>query len=115
MPDIEYMKTGDYYIPALTTDDIPEKPIGKYGLMRRRHLEQNDKVLFTLLQLEDRLYRHLAEIDDTARNQVELFIEQMLRKEPPPDRNTSPMEWVRHMEMLKLQAEEIVTRELIFA
>lgn len=115
MKEIEYVQVGDYLIPAITTDDMPEEPIGKYGLMRRRHLKENDKRQYTLLQLEDRLYRHLSEIDRTAREQVNSFIEQMLLKEPAPDKASDPMGWVGHMENLKARAEEIVTRELIFA
>lgn len=114
--EIEYIPAGDYLIPAITLGDIDisKKPLGKYGLMRFRYLKEHDKVQYTILTIKGELHRHLSEIDQTARMQVESFMEAMLEKHPTPDRNTDPMAWVGYMENLKAQAEEIVTRELIF-
>ena len=116
MAKIEYVTVGDYQIPALTLDD-PEnagKPLGKYGLMRLRHLQESAKVLYTTLEIKGELDRHLREIDETARQRVRLFMDQTLEREPTPDKTTDPMAWVGYMENLKARAEEIVTRELIF-
>ena len=115
MVDIEYVWSGDYLIPAIELDDKPTKPLTKYGLMRLRHMQENDKVLYTVLQLRGNLYSHLEEIQETANRQVAQFINQMQKKHPVPDRNADPTAWVGYMENLKAQAEEIVTRELIFA
>jgi hypothetical protein len=43
-------------------------------------------------------------------------MEEALKKNPIPEelKNTNPLEWAGRMENLKAQAEEIVTRELIF-
>lgn len=116
MTEIEYVTVGDYQIPAITLDD-PEnanKPLGKYGLMRLRHLQSNAKVLYTTLEIKGELDAHLREINETAKRQVNLFIERMLENEPAPNKETDPMAWVGHMENLKALAEEVVTRELIF-
>jgi hypothetical protein len=116
MTELEYVKAGDYEIPALTLGEIPERPLGKYGLMRFRHLRDNDKYLYSLLEMRGQLDSHLAEIDETAALRVERFMEESLRKNPIPEelKNTDPLEWAGRMENLKAQAEEIVTRELIF-
>ena len=116
MMEIGYRQAGDYLIPAIELDD-PESanmPLGKYGRMRLRHLQTNEKVMLTTLEIRGELDRHLREMDETARNRVNRFIEQMLDREPAPDKTSNPMGWAGHMEMLKMQAEEIVTRELIF-
>ena len=113
--EIEYMQAGDYLIPAIELDDVPLKPLGKYALMRLRHLKENAKVQYTILTMKGELYSHLEEMDETARQQVNQFIETTLEKEPAPDKTSDPMAWVGHMENLKARAEEIVTRELIFA
>ena len=39
MADLTYSRNGDYYIPDLTLKDQPDKPIGKYGLMRKTVFE----------------------------------------------------------------------------
>jgi hypothetical protein len=116
MIELEYVQAGDYLIPALTLGDTPERPLGKYGLMRFRHLKDNDKYLYSLLEMRGQLDRHLAEIDETANRRVESFMEEALKENPIPEdlKNTNPLEWVGRMENLKAQAEEIVTRELIF-
>ena len=114
MVEIVYKQVGEYLLPEIELDDMPTKPLTKYGLMRLRHLQQNDKVHYTVLQIEGRLYSHLEEIQDTASWQVQQFIEAMLTKESAPDRNADPLGWASYMENLKAQAEEIVTRELIF-
>jgi hypothetical protein len=116
MTELEYVQAGDYLIPALTLEDTPDKPLGKYGLMRHRHLKDNDNFQYSLLMIRGQLYSHLAETDETANRMVESFMEKALRKDPIPEdlKNTNPLEWVGRMENLKAQAEEIVTRELIF-
>jgi hypothetical protein len=116
MAELEYVKAGDYLIPALTLGEIPEEPLGKYGLMRFRHLRDNDKFQYSLLEIRGQLDRHLREIDETANRRVESFMEEALKKNPIPEdlKNTDPLEWAGRMENLKAQAEEIVTRELIF-
>jgi hypothetical protein len=115
MAKIDYIPAGDYFIPALTMGDLPENPIGKYGVMRFRYLETHNKKLYCLLEMKGQLDQHLSEIDEAATRQVEDFIAKSLETEPAPDRNANPMGWVRHMESLKARAEEIVMRELIFA
>lgn len=116
MAEIDYTPIRDYLIPAITLEDKPSEgePLGKYGLMRLRYLQENDKVQYTVLTLKEGLYTHLAEIDRTAKEQVASFMEAMQKKHPAPDRNVDPMAWVGYMGNLKAQAEEIVTRELIF-
>jgi hypothetical protein len=118
MAELEYVKAGDYLIPALTLEEpkAETRPLGKYGLMRFRHLRDNDKFQYSLLEIRGQLDSHLREIDETANRRVESFIEESLRKNPIPEdlKNTDPLEWTGRMENLKAQAEEIVTRELIF-
>jgi hypothetical protein len=118
MTELEYVQTGDYLIPALVLDDAAKEMryLGKYGLMRFRHLKDNDKYLYSLLTIRGQLYRHLLEIDKTATTRVENFMEEELKKSPIPEnlKNTDPLEWAGRMGNLKARAEEIVTRELIF-
>ena len=39
----------------------------------------------------------------------------LLEKNLAPDKETDTMTWIRHMNLLKAMAEEIVVRELIYA
>jgi hypothetical protein len=118
MKELEYVQAGDYLIPALELEETEEetRPLGKYGLMKFRHLRDNDKFQYSLLEIRGQLDSHLREIDETAAARVESFMEEELKKHPIPEdlKNTDPLEWAGRMENLKAQAEEIVTRELIF-
>jgi hypothetical protein len=58
---------------------------------------------------------HLADIEEEASGLAEFLIAEMLKRDPAPDKATDQMGWVRHMNSLRMTAEEIVTRELIFA
>lgn len=39
----------------------------------------------------------------------------LLEKNPVPDKETDTMNWVRHMNLLKAMAEEVVVREVIYS
>ena len=42
-------------------------------------------------------------------------MEQLLKQDPAPDKEQNQMSWVRHMNSLKAQAEELVLTELIYS
>ena len=111
--NLTYTQNGDYLIPDLSLSEQPEKPLGKYGRMRRAYLEENNPMLLNDLILSEELFPHLQEIDETAHRRVEQLMNELLEKNPAPDKATQQMAWVQHMNSLKAQAEEIVTAELI--
>ena len=111
---LTYRQEGDYLIPNLVIDDQEdERPLGKYAMMRRSYLENHRKALFETLLLKGQLRSHLADIEETASQRVETIMEQMLVKNPPPDKAADQMGWVRHMNMTKALAEEAI-QELIY-
>ena len=113
MSEMTYRQAGDYQIPDIELKNSEEKPLGKYGRMRRAYLEENNPMLLNDLILSEELFPHLREIDETAHRRVELLMSELLEKNPAPDKATQQMAWVQHMNSLKAQAEEIVTVELI--
>ena len=44
---------------------------------------------------------------------MEVIIVGLFKKNPAPDKKTEVMAWVKHMNMLKAVAEEVVLRELV--
>lgn len=42
------------------------------------------------------------------------MVTELLKRNPAPDKATQQLAWVRHMNSLKVQVEEIVNAELIF-
>ena len=113
--NLTYTRCGDYLIPDIRLSYVSDKPLGKYGRMRRVFLADNNPMLYDDMVLTETLFPHLWEIDETAHRRVKQIITDFLEKNPAPDKATQQLAWVQHMNSLKAQAEEIVNAELIFA
>ena len=73
-------------------------------------------LLFNELVLSDKLFEHCAEIDEAARNRMELIVRSLAKQYGVTEqlKAENQMEWVRQMNACKAQAEEIVKAELIY-
>ena len=105
-----YTKVGDYLLPNLTIDESEQQPIGKYGRMRKHYLKEHRRVLYTNLLVNGKLFRHLAEIDQSCEEQLELIIQRMAKQEGVTEmlKAVDQMEWVRRMNSIRSRADEIV-------
>lgn len=113
MSELTYTKQGDYLIPDVAIKESP--PLGKYGMLRKSYLKQHRKGLYTSLLLQEELYPHCLEIEQTANERLERMMPEMLVKDPPPDKATDPLGWAAHMNMTQAQAEEVIYAELIYS
>ena len=113
--ELRYVKSGDYYIPDLA---LPEGnyTIGKYGRLRRDYLKKHHPIIFGNLLLSERLYQHLAEIDRTCVDRMDLLSRQMADREGVTEglKASDQIEWVRRMNSIQSRAEEIVLNELVY-
>ncbi|WP_279121872.1 TnpV protein [Holdemania filiformis] len=64
--------------------------------------------------LSETLFTHLLEVQEIASQRLELMMKQLLEQNPAPDKKNNQMDWVKHMNTLKVQAEEIVLSELVY-
>ena len=108
------MPVGDYFIPAIELKPVEDKVLNKYGRMRRAYLQEHMPMVFDDLVLTEQLFPHLYEVQEIAEKRVEVIMAGLLEKNPVPDKETDAMAWVRHMNMLKAMAEEVVVREVIY-
>ena len=113
--ELIYTSCGDYLIPDIRLSYTSDKPPGKYGRMRRAYLEQNNPMLLDDLILTETLFPHLWKIDEIAHCRMERLTEELLERNPAPDKATQQFAWIQHMNMLKAQAEEIIVAELIYS
>lgn len=111
---LSYKKCGDYLIPDIKLIHEGNIPLGKYGRLRREYLKNFAPISYSNMVLSEELFPHLYEIDETAKRQIEILMEQFLEKDPAPDKRTQQMAWVQHMNSLKAQAEEIILAELVY-
>jgi Predicted transcriptional regulators len=75
---IDYVLIRDYYYPDLKLPKDEEPQYGKYGSMRLNYIKEHKKSLYSSLRMEGRLTRHLNEINDTANEQIEILVRQMI-------------------------------------
>lgn len=115
--ELEYRKCGDYYIPNLVApENMKNFKIGKYGKLRLRYLKEHKKAEYTILLMDNKLQKHLMDIDKTANERFDLLMKQFAEKENITEelKATNQMEWVCRMNNIKNRAEEIIFNELIY-
>jgi len=112
--NLTYTQCSDYYIPDIRLEHTGTQALGKYGRMRRIFLEQNKPMFFNDMILNETLFPHLWEVQQTCKKRMKLLMNELLEKNPAPDKATQQLVWVAHMNSLKAQVEEIVLRELVY-
>ena len=113
--NLTYTRIGAYLIPDLKLTEQPEKPLGKYGRMRKAYLKDHRPLIYNQLLLTEKLYPHLLEIDETANSRLEQMMPQLAKDAGATEqlKASDPMRWVGLMNTCKAQAEEILMAELI--
>ena len=113
--NLTYLRNGDYLFPDLSLEDT-DPPIGKYGLLRKSYLKERKHGWYSSLLLTGKLDEHLAEIDHSCTERVELIMNQLARREGVTEalKAADQMEWVRRMNNIRASAEEIVLSELVY-
>ena len=102
--ELTYHWEGDYLIPDLTIEE-EQRPIGKYGMLRKTFLKENRVGWYQGMMLEGKLDSHLADIEEAAAamSAVTLVDEK------------DPLAWAAHMNSLTAMAEESVLQELVYS
>lgn len=90
--------------------------LNKYGRMRLNYLKEHKVWLYEQMLMNGTLASHLEEIQEQASNQVKDVIDKLkTTSELTEDmKNTDPLRWSGIMNAIKNQAEEVVTKELIY-
>ena len=111
-----YTQVGDVLLPNLSIGEEEQRPIGKYGRMRKRYLKEQHPVIFSELLLSGKLYPHLLEIDEACEGRMELLVLQMAKNEGVTEalKAADQIEWVRRMNSIQNRAEEIVLQDLVY-
>ena len=111
---LTYTKQGDYLIPDITIRQ-PRKALGHYGRLRKTYLQNFRPILFNELVFSDMLFEHCLEIEETARDRIDVIMSGLMKQYGITEelKAENQMEWVRQMNACKAQAEEVVKAELI--
>ena len=114
--ELTYTEQNGLLIPDLVLDDLPTGSLGKYGRMRKRYLEQKHDGTFSALVLSGTLTRHLQDIDQAARDQMDALTRQLAAAEGVTEelKSRDQLEWVWRMNSIRNRAEELVKNDLIY-
>ncbi len=112
---LTYVLNGDYYLPLI---EVPQddRPIGKYGRLRKRYLEEYRPVIYNHLIFTGRLYDHLVEVDACCTQQLDLIVKQMAQQEGTDEKLKAQdqLRWVGLMNNYRNAAEEFLLAEYIY-
>ena len=113
---IEYIRTGDYYLPNLVLAEQKKIQLNKYGRLRLDYLKNHKKAEYTILFMDNKLTDHLEEVQEIATKRVEEIIKSLKEQSNLTEemKNTDQLYWVGMMNNFKNQAEEIILKELIY-
>ena len=113
---IKYELCEEVYYPMLKLDEQNNYQIGKYGLLHRDYLKQHKRGTYTTLLSEGRLNAHLHEIDVQANEMVEAIVANLARERGIDEelKASDALKWVAEMNNIKVSAEEIILREVIY-
>lgn len=112
---LSYTLHGDYYLPDLAMNE-EEPTYGKYGMLRKQFLKMHRPARYQYLLMTGELIGHLNQVDQDAREQVEILVKQMAEKQSVTEqlKMQDQMKWVGLMNNIKACAEEIVLKESVY-
>ena len=112
---MSYTLHGDYYLPDLVLRE-EEPTYGKYGMLRKQFLKEHRSARYHYLLLTGKLNEHLNQTDQEAREQVEMLMKQMAEKKGVTEelKVQDQMKWVGLMNNIKVSAEEIILKNMVY-
>ena len=81
MQNITYSQVGDYLLPNIIIEGqfpFNDKPLGKYGLMRKSFLQNHRSIKYNTLLLKEQLFPHLRKVEEEANKQLETLMAENL-------------------------------------
>ena len=112
--NLTYTRNGDYLIPDLNLTEQPQRPLGKYGRMRKAYLKEHRPILYNQLLMTEKLYPHLAEIDETANSRLKQMMPRLAEAAGATEelKARDPMQWVGLMNTCKARRRRFCWRNL---
>ena len=114
---IKYHRNGGYLLPDMELNETDKTSLNKYGRMRLRYLQEHRPGLYTRLILSGKLYDDLLETQKTAQDRVKIITDKIAKAQNISEgmKAQDQMAWIGAMNMIRLQAEEIILQELIYS
>lgn len=108
--EITYTNHEGFYLPNLTLPRKEEASFGRYGRLRLKYLKEHRRALYINLLTSSELAQHLNEVDQQAREMLELLVKQIAQEQDITEQMKAEdqMAWVGAMNNIRSAAEEVV-------
>ena len=117
--EVTYHKEGQALYPDLAIGNEGKEPrtVGKYGLLRKTYLKSHRPAQYQELLLSGKLTDHLADIDEAAMDRFIRLTDQLAKAQGITEalKAENMLLWIRRMNVVREQADEIVLREFVYA
>ena len=113
--EFDYVKIGNYYIPALTVPDR-QYNMGKYGMLRRTFLQEHHSAIYSVMLMKGTLLQHLEDVNKFCCDELDRLIPIMAKNEGITEalKSADQMEWVRRMNSVKSRVEECKLKDYVY-
>ena len=113
--NMSYQEIDGLKIPSIQISNNSEddRPLGKYGRMAMEFLKDQNPQRFMILKMDGTLMEIMHRVQEEAVEKIEHLTQELMKTEPIPV-TEDIMEKTRHLNSLKLMAEEIVLNEVIY-
>lgn len=104
------------YYPDLRLPEDTNYPIGKFGYMRCEFLKAFRHGYYMELLLDGKLNEYLHGVDEECYEMLDRIVEQMKEKQGVTEKlkAENQMLWVGRVNNIRMCAEEIVVREMVY-
>ena len=111
---LTYTEKDGLLYPNLQVSNSEEadQPLGRYGRMALEYLRDNHPDRYTALKMDGSLMEIMHRVQDEATEKIESLTQQMLQQDPMPQ-TEDILERTRHLNALKLMAEETVLQTIV--
>ena len=114
MLEITYTTVNGVQLPNLSL--TVTEPIGLYGRLRQRYLQEHRPILWNQMVLNGTLWPHLHETEEAAQRWIDLMLPKLAAEAGATEKlkASDPLKWTGLMNSCKARAEEAVLSELIY-
>ena len=112
---LTYILHGDYYFPLIVMPQ-DDRPIGKYGRMRKKYLEEYRPVLYNLLVATEKFHDHLVEVNECCTRTKQQLVKETAKQQGVTEelKARDQLAWVGRMNNLDSSVEEFILSEYVY-
>ncbi|MBQ4031300.1 MAG: TnpV protein [Bacilli bacterium] len=113
--NLQYNQLKDYLIPDLQVMEKQVRAKGKYAIARENFLMEHKKGLFDRMVATETLIPHLNQVQQDCEEQLEIRVQNKMRKDNLTEQMKAQdqMKWVQMMNLIKMEVESEIMRELV--